>query len=326
MKRAFFIFLLALLSTVPVSPQAVTQWADSSPHKSGFITVNGVKLHYLDWGGKGEALLFLHGLGDSAHVFDGIAPKFTDHFRVLALTRRGHGLSDKPQTGYETSTLVEDIRQFLDALKIKRVSLVGHSMADKEMTLFAGLYPQRVKKLVYLDAAYDRSGLAEVQVKNPLPTPRPAKEDLVSLDAYRRWWEKYRGFWSDAVESNLRETSRAPDGTIKPSVAGSVAQGIMKGAGTPPMDYTKVQAPALSFYAIYRVPRWLPPDASEEMRKRVETHLAESMLPYQRKNIERFRNEVKNGRVVEVKDSDHYVFVVSQDEVVREMRKFLLNK
>jgi hypothetical protein len=100
----------------------------------------------------------------------------------------------------------------------------------------------------------------------------------------------------------------------------------MKGAGTPPMDYTKVQAPALSFYAIYRVPRWLPPDASEEMRKRVETHLAESMLPYQRKNIERFRNEVKNGRVVEVKDSDHYVFVVSQDEVVREMRKFLLNK
>jgi hypothetical protein len=141
MKRAFPIFLLVLFSTVPVSPQAVAQWADRSPHKSGFVTVNGVKLHYLDWGGKGETLLFLHGLGDSAHIFDDIAPKFTDHFRVLALTRRGHGLSDKPQTGYETSTLVEDIRQFLDALKIKRVSLVGHSMADKEMTLFAGLYP-----------------------------------------------------------------------------------------------------------------------------------------------------------------------------------------
>jgi pimeloyl-ACP methyl ester carboxylesterase len=222
--------------------------------------------------------------------------------------------------------LVEDLRQFLDALKIKRVSLVGHSMADKEMTLFAGLYPQRVKKLVYLDAAYDRSGLAEVQAKNPLPPPRPAKEDLASFDAYRNWWKKYRGLWSDAVESNLRETSLAPDGTIKPSVAGPVAQAILKGADTPPMDYTKVQAPALSFYAIYGMPRWLQPNTSEEMRKKVETHLVESRLPFQRKSIERFRKEVKNGRVVEVKDSDHYVFVVSQDEVVREMRKFLLNK
>ncbi len=326
MRRAISILLLALFSTVPVRAQAVTQWADRSPHKSGFVTVNGVKLHYLDWGGKGEALLFLHGLGDSAHIFDDIAPKFTDRFRVLSLTRRGHGLSDKSETGYETSTLVEDIRQFLDALKIKRVSLVGHSMADKEMTLFAGLHPQRVEKLVYLDAAYDRSGLAEVQAKNPLPQPRAAKEDLASFEAYRKWWEKYRGFWSDGVESNLRETSLAPDGTIKPSVSGSVAQAILKGANTPPMDYTRVQAPALGFYATYGMPRWLPPDTSEEMRKKVETHLVESRLPFQRKNIERFRKEVKNGRVIEVKDSDHYVFVVSQDEVVLEMRKFLLNK
>lgn len=326
MKRAFSIFLLALFSTVPLSLQAVTQWADRSPHKSGFVTVNGVTLHYLDWGGKGEALLFLHGLGDSAHIFDDIAPKFTDHFRVLALTRRGHGQSDKPETGYETRMLVQDIRQFLDTLKIKRVSLIGHSMADKEMTLVAGLYPQRVKKLVYLDAAYDRSDLAEVQAKNPLPQPRPAKADLASFDAYRRWWEKYRGFWSDAVEANLRETSLAPDGTIKPSVTGSVAQAIMQGANNPPMDYTRVQAPALSFYAIYSIPRWLAPDASEEMRKKVEAHLVESRLPFQRKNLERFRKEVKNGRVVDVKDSDHYVFVVSRDEVMREMRKFLLNK
>ena len=326
MKRALSTFLLALFSTVPVSPQAVPQWTDSSPHKSGFVTVNGVKLQYLDWGGKGETLLFLHGLGDSAHIFDGIAPRFTDRFRVLALTRRGHGQSDKPETGYETRTLVEDIKQFLDALKLNRVTLVGHSMADKEMTLFAGLYPQRVKKLVYLDAAYDRSGLAEVQAKRPLPQPRATKEDLASFDAYREWWKKYRGFWSDAVESNLRETSLTSDGTIKPSVTGSVAQAILKGANTPPMDYTKVQAPALSFYAIYGMPDWLPADTSEGMRKKVEAHLAQSLLPYQRKNIERFSKEVRNGRVVEVKDSDHYVFVVSQDEVVREMRKFLLSK
>ena len=57
--------------------------------------VNGVKLHYLDWDGKGEVLLSLPGLSCTARIFDGLAPKFTDHFRVLALTRRGFGQSDK---------------------------------------------------------------------------------------------------------------------------------------------------------------------------------------------------------------------------------------
>src|SRR4051812_16588174 len=82
--------------------------ADKSPHKTGFLTVNNVKLHYLDWGGNGDALLFLHGMGDSAHVYDGLAPNFTNEFRVLALTRRGHGQSEIPETGYDTTTLVED--------------------------------------------------------------------------------------------------------------------------------------------------------------------------------------------------------------------------
>ena len=88
--------------------------------QSEFITANHVKLHYLDWGGKGKTLLFLHGLGDTAHIFDVLAPKFTNEFRVLGLTRRGHGESEIPEGGYDTETRVEDIRQFLDALKISR--------------------------------------------------------------------------------------------------------------------------------------------------------------------------------------------------------------
>ena len=92
---------------------------DKSPHKSEFITVNSVKLHYLDWGGVGETLLFLHGMSDTAHFYDDFAPKFTNQFRVLGLTRRGHGESEMAAKGYDTAMLVEDIRQFLDALKIQ---------------------------------------------------------------------------------------------------------------------------------------------------------------------------------------------------------------
>jgi len=127
------------------------------PAKRGFVTVNGIRLHYLDWGGSGETILFLAGFNDSAHVYDDFAPRFTDRFHVVGLTRRGVGESDKPTGGYDASTRVEDIRQFLDALGIHIVSLIGHSMAGDELTLFATRYPQRVAKLVYLDAAYDRT-------------------------------------------------------------------------------------------------------------------------------------------------------------------------
>src|SRR4051812_29835784 len=92
---------------------AQSERLDKSSHKTGFITVNKVRLQYLDWGGKGENLLLLHGMGDTAHAYDELAPKFTNQFRVLALTRRGHGESEIPATGYDTGTLIEDIRQFL---------------------------------------------------------------------------------------------------------------------------------------------------------------------------------------------------------------------
>src|SRR5688500_11438493 len=140
---------------------AQSDGVDKSPHKTGFITVNKVKLHYLDWGGAGETLLFLHGQGDTAHRYDDFAPKFTNQFRVLGLTRRGHGESEIPRTGYDTATLVEDIRQFLDALRIQRAVLAGHSFAGRELTRFAVVHHGRVIKLIYFDAAYDHSKVPE---------------------------------------------------------------------------------------------------------------------------------------------------------------------
>src|SRR4029078_3330634 len=86
-----------------------------------------------------------------------IAPKLADKFHVIGLTRRGFGETDRPVAGYDTATRVEDIRAFIDAQKIARAHLVGHSLAGDEMTSFATLYPQRVIKMVYLDAAYDRT-------------------------------------------------------------------------------------------------------------------------------------------------------------------------
>ena len=87
---------------VTPTPTAPT---DRSPHTSGFVKAGEVKLHYLDWGGEGATLLFIAGSGDNAHAFDELAPEFTDRFRVLALTRRGYGQSDRPDTGYDVTSV-----------------------------------------------------------------------------------------------------------------------------------------------------------------------------------------------------------------------------
>ena len=59
-------------------PKAET-WSDPSRHKSGFVTANGVRLNYLDWGGSGPALILIHGIFDNPHIFDDLAPVPTEN-------------------------------------------------------------------------------------------------------------------------------------------------------------------------------------------------------------------------------------------------------
>ena len=132
-------------------------------HREGFALVNGVRLHYIDWGGQGECLLFLTPLGgDLLEQFGSLARRFTDRFHVLGLTRRGQGQSDRPNGDYDTDTLVRDIVGFLDEIGVARAHVAGQSIAGAEMTRLAVVYPSRVSKLVYLDAAVDYKVSAEV--------------------------------------------------------------------------------------------------------------------------------------------------------------------
>ena len=179
-------------------------------HTSDFVNVNGIRLHYLDWGGKGPALIFLAGMGSSAYIFNKFAPRFTDKFRVLALTRRGHGDSDYPETGYDADTLIEDIRQFMDCLKIETASLAGHSLAGVELTHFAATHPERVEKLIYLEALDDRRREQVMHAQNPLNTVEIKQEESApprSFEEYiagvKRDVPEFAAIWSDLWDEEL---------------------------------------------------------------------------------------------------------------------------
>lgn len=107
------LLIATLLLAVPAFAQQKSAQSSAPGTQDLFVTINGIGLHYVDWGGQGEVVLFLGPLIGGAHVFDSLARHFTDRFHVLGLTRRGTEPSATPPSGYETGTLAEDIRAFL---------------------------------------------------------------------------------------------------------------------------------------------------------------------------------------------------------------------
>lgn len=122
-------------------------------------------------------------------MFDALAPKFTDAFRVIALTRRGRQPSDAPPSGYDFDTLIGDIEGVLDTLKLQRVHVVAHSLGGTEATRLATLYPDRVASVVYLDAALDVAAGEAVLKEAPIPNPQPAPGTPYAQ--VRQWWTSY---------------------------------------------------------------------------------------------------------------------------------------
>jgi non-heme chloroperoxidase len=306
---------VSLAFTLQVDAQS--DWTDKSPHKNEFITVNGVKIHYLDWGGAGETMLYLHGIGDTPHIFDLLAPKFTNQFRVLGLTRRGHGESEIPEDGYDTATRVEDIRRVLDTLKIPRAILVGHSAAGNELSLFAITHPERAIKLVYLDAAFYIDGQLELLKRCP-PELFLSKADGESIDNWRRWYQRMNNGWSDAVEASARVNF-----TLRDPEKRSRALGLMVENEARP-DHTKIKSPALMITVINPGAHMVKQltALSEQRRKEINDFLGECRQ-MKEKEIELFRRAIPNGQVVMLTNADHHCFIDREDEVVREMRAFL---
>ncbi len=303
-------------------------------HKSDFVNVNGIRLHFLDWGGSGPALVFIPGWGCTPHLFGRFAPRFTDRFHVLGITRRGHGDSDYPDSGYDPDTLAEDLRQFLDSQGIDRVILAGHSLAYIELTHFSTLYPKRVIKLVFLDAIYDRTGaeFKTVNAKNPLPgiiPPWPA-ENPASVEEYtstiRRLYPSLHAIWCSEMDEQLRHS-------IQPSPAGgwvdketeAIHKAIQATVDSYDAPYTALQPPLLSIFALLDGTDFLSSDyMSAEQKAQVLDFFKSRLAPYIERSINQFQRAMPQARVSVIPHGHHYCFLKHEEIVYDEMRRFLL--
>jgi len=298
---------------------------DASEHKVSFVTVEpDVQLEVLDWGGTGDPLVLLAGLGDNAHVFDQFAYQFTDRFHVIGITRRGFGRSSQPAHGYDLDTRARDDIAVLDKLNIRQAVFVGHSIAGTELNKLGAAYPDRVKKLVYLDGLDIASG-GWANLPQPPPAPANTPGDLESVQRLAAAFARFDGYRKPlAAICNMIRTDASGRvlGAISPPEISSKIH-----AGLQPAEYDRIQAPALGILnritPQYRMPYYwyLDPAKQEEFNRSIE-----SLSKWIEGAIRRFRSGVKNSRVIELHDTNHYVFIVDEALVVREMRMFLLEK
>lgn len=289
-------------------------------------TSPGVSLEVLDWGGSGPTLVFLTGLGNTAHVFDEFAPRFTDRYHVVGITRRGFGASSGSPPPNNLDTLVADISAVLDTLGLESVIIVGHSIAGEEMSRFAEVDGKRCAGLVYLDAAYDRTDKATIGQTLPSPPdPRMYAADSASPAAFRAFAARVMGV--QEPESEIRAGSRFDaNGRYMGEVASNAAKARVFAAVRQPR-YDRIQCRSLAIYAtpdsiadVY--PYYAHFDATARAQADTVLRFVVSLIAISRARLERF----PQNEVVEIHGGNHNIFLQRPDEVERAMRAFLSDK
>jgi non-heme chloroperoxidase len=147
---------------------------------------NGPLIRYAEQGDPaGEPLILLHGFTDSWYSYSRLLPLLEPGgYHIFAVDQRGHGCSERPPAGYTTDDFAADVDAFMDAVGIRRATLVGHSMGSLVARRVAVRYPQRVSRLILIGAI-----LAANEATRELELAVRTLEDPVPADFVREFQE-----------------------------------------------------------------------------------------------------------------------------------------
>lgn len=145
------IFLLVFSFSVVARDKSATVSAGAPESK--FVTVYGAKIHYLEAGSGQQTVILLHGMGGDATNWAQTITLIAAKYRVIVPDQVGFGLSGKPSLNYRVTTFVDFLNQLYKELKIERADLVGNSLGGWIAATFAATYPEKVNRLVLVDAS-----------------------------------------------------------------------------------------------------------------------------------------------------------------------------
>jgi pimeloyl-ACP methyl ester carboxylesterase len=260
-------------------------------------------------------------------VFDHFALKLISSYHVYGITRGGFGASSAPTPengNYSADRLGDDVLAVINALKLDRPVLVGHSIAGEELSSIGSRYPEKVAGLIYLDAGYpyayydalrgdmavDSNELRKEleQLVSPASTPEQKGQIKHLLETSLPQFEK------DLHESQklleMMPDTPAPPNTPIIQIAAAVIRGEQR--------FSWVKCPVL---AIYAVPHNLGPEAGTDPT--IRAAMAAADLDRTSAQAKAFESGIPSARVVRLPNANHFIFNSNEADVLREMNDFL---
>jgi len=296
--------------------RSTVHWATVAPK---------VSLEVIDWGGSGPPLVFLSGLGNTAHVFDTFAPKFISEYHVYCITRRGYGASGSPApdaVNYSADQLGDDVLMVIDSLGLNKPVLVGHSIAGEELSSIGSRYPKIIAGLIYLDAGYPfalysadtgdtRLDALEVQkqLSAYLAASFGADRRRIIADLLSQLPRLQKGLQTDQKHDALY-----PDGPSPKQPDSQIRQAILNGE----RKYNEIEVPILAIFANPHNAANYFPHVSQENLAALGA-LDQARTAAQVKAFEK----LKSAKVVVLPNASHYVFSSNEQDVERAMKDFL---
>jgi 2-succinyl-6-hydroxy-2,4-cyclohexadiene-1-carboxylate synthase len=283
------------------------------------VKVNQIELQIREYEQEGDAIVFLHFGGANLMMWQRIIPYFQDRYRLLLVDLRGHGKSDKPETGYHIDEMASDVVGVMQHLKLERAHIIGSSLGAEVGLSIAANYPEKVISLVCEGALYSEYGPYGIwegsetdfeehvasqleKVRNTPETVFPSDDALV--DDRREILEKY-GWWNKYVEAVERYGAYKVD-------EGKYTRGMGKQATENYMKY----------YFQYRF---------ENYYRKVKCPLlmlGEKELENEREKtaMKRLRELAEQGEIVEVSGWVHpYGWLLNPEGASKAILKFLAN-
>lgn len=184
-----------------------------------YVTLNGHKFHYSDSGGKQQPVILLHGLASTSRIWDLVAPLLDNSVRVIALDQRGHGMSDKPDHGYEFKNISKDLHRFIEQLQLESPIIIGHSWGGSVALKYAALYPDIPLGLCFVDGGTidisSRPNYTLEKARIEMAPPDFSGIDVNSLIIRSKERFKHinpNGTWNESLLSNFQISE---DGTVR---------------------------------------------------------------------------------------------------------------
>jgi pimeloyl-ACP methyl ester carboxylesterase len=263
------------------------------------VPVRDNELSVREWAGQGRDFLLVHGLASNARTWDLVAAKLNQAgHHVIAVDQRGHGLSDKPETGYGFDDVCTDLTALIEAMSLRLPIVAGQSWGGNVVLELGARWPEVMSGLVMVDGGFiDLSGAPgvtwekiAVDLKPPPLAGTPRAQMLERMHGFHRSWD------DEQIEMQMANFETMEDGAIRPWLTLDRHMQIVRALWDqkPSQLYERVTAPTLIAVAP-------APDSPRMMRKEHEVDEAQSAM--------------KNARVRWFNDSVHDIHIDKPDDL-----------